>query len=230
MPRMARTERLKRLDLRPSLGPICGFLLVACWLPMGAIILRFPDLDDVADIVSYWAELGTLTQIVIALTVAGYPFLLVFLAELKERWTSESPAQRRVAMATYTGGLMFFTCLNVALGLGSAGGQLSANPAHHELAFALHVAGWVLAAPAAGLGTTFGAGLVYAAWTKALSPGWLTWPALIMLISNAGALGGLFALTGPWNSGNGILGGIALPLGSVVIFVACASTAWIRHQ
>ncbi|MGH8881540.1 MAG: hypothetical protein ACRD0P_30010, partial [Stackebrandtia sp.] len=57
---------------------------------------------------------------------------------------------------------------------------------------------------------------------------WLRWPALLGIVGNAGAIGGLFALTGPANSGDGILGGILLPLGTFLGWIACASCSWLR--
>jgi hypothetical protein len=52
--------------------------------------------------------------------------------------------------------------------------------------------------------------------------------ALAATAANIGAVGGLFRLDGVWNSGNGVLGGIALPLETLTVYVLLASLAWLR--
>ena len=124
------------------IGPLAGIATGICWAFMLAILFRFPDLDDADEVVDYWARLGAVTQLVIAAVVVGYPFLLLFLADLRQRWVTPTPSARAVAAASYAGGLMFVTALNIALGMASAGGQLI-DTGNVELGYALHVAAFV---------------------------------------------------------------------------------------
>jgi hypothetical protein len=39
----------------------------------------------------------------------------------------------------------------------------------------------------------------------------------------------VLSLTGPLNSGNGLIGGIALPLGMWLAWILLASVAWLRE-
>lgn len=47
-------------------------------------------------------------------------------------------------------------------------------------------------------------------------------------LANVGAVGGVLSLTGPLNSGNGLIGGIALPLGMWLVWILLASITWLR--
>ena len=156
--------------------------------------------------------------------------MLIFLTDLRARWAVHEPSQAIVSGASIALLLMFVTCLDVALGLASAGGQLIAV-GRTDLGYALHVAAFILAAPATGLGAGGCLGLVYGSWRGALRPRWLRWPALLAFAGNVGTLGGLFALDGIWNSGNGLIGGIAVPLGALTLYVLVASATWLapRH-
>lgn len=196
---------------------------------MLGIVFRLPPLDDPGVVAAYWSRWGPTTQIVIAAVALGYPPLLVFLADLAARWSVLAPVQAVVSRASAALLVMFVICLNVALGLVSAGGQLIAA-GRADLGYALHVAAFVLAAPATGLGAGGCLGLLYGSWQGALQPRWLRWPALLACAGNVGTLGGLFALDGIWNSGNGLLGGIAVPLGTLTLYVLTASVAWLRPQ
>lgn len=210
------------------LGPVLGLILVVCWTPMVVIIFRLPALADLSIVADYWGRWAGATQLVIASVVVGYPALVVFLVDARTRWVVRGHRDSVVASAAVILLVMFVTCLNVSLGLASAGGQLVAA-GHAELGAGLHVAAFVLAAPATGLGAGGCLGLLSGSWVGALQPRWLRWPALLAVLGNVGTLGGLFALDGVWNSGNGLLGGIAVPLGAVTCYVFCASAAWVRR-
>lgn len=209
------------------LGAWCGIALGVCWSGMLLIVFRLPALDSEHAVDVYWHHHRTLTQVVIAMVVLGYPLLLVWLAEVRRRWGDHSPTGQLLGTTTHTAGLMFITTLNVALGLASAGGQLIGH-GRRDLGYALHVGAFVLAAPATSLGVALCGGLAWAAWTGALSPRWLRWPTAVAAATNALTLGGLFTLTGSWNSGDGVLGGIALPLGTLTVVVVLASGSWLR--
>jgi hypothetical protein len=49
------------------------------------------------------------------------------------------------------------------------------------------------------------------------------------VLANVGAVGGVGTLTGPWNSGNGVIGGIAAPLGLFVVWILAVSVWWWRE-
>lgn len=164
-------------------------------------------------------------QVVIAALSLSYPPLVVSLVDWHRRCTVAG-VSATVATATVVLLLMFATCLNVALGLASAAGQL-VTQGDGDLGFGLHAAAFVLAAPATGLGVGGCVGLVLAA-RHGLRPAGLRWPAMAAPAANLGPLGGLFTLSGPFNSGNGILAGIMLPLGTLCLYVLAASLAWLR--
>jgi hypothetical protein len=64
---------------------------------------------------------------------------------------------------------------------------------------------------------------------RALPP-WSGYLAIIGAIANVGAVGGIFALRGPLNSGNGLIGGIAAPLGLYLLWILAISVWWLRHD
>jgi hypothetical protein len=176
-----------------------------------------PALADPAEVGRFWAGYGAAVRWTIVAAAVGYPLLLVFLADVAER-----SGFRRPVLAAVLNALVFVTALAVAFGLAGAGGLLDRD------GYPLHVAAFLLAAPAAGCGTGMFVLLAVAAHRGWLRPRWLCWPACAAALANVGAFGGLFRLDGPWNSGNGLLGGIALPLGSFVGWVALACFAWLR--
>jgi hypothetical protein len=117
--------------------------------------------------------------------------------------------------------------LNVAVGLVMAAGLVAAtDPAS---AYALHVGGFVLAAPAAFAGVAFFVAVAVVAFRSEVLPRWSGWLALAGVVANVGAVGGVGTLTGPWNSGNGVIGGIAAPLGLFVVWILAISVWWLRE-
>jgi hypothetical protein len=67
------------------------------------------------------------------------------------------------------------------------------------------------------------------AFSSDVLPRWSGWLALVGVVANVGAVGGVGTLTGPWNSGNGVLGGIAAPLGLLVVWILAVSVWWLRE-
>ena len=121
---------------------------------------------------------------------------------------------------------MFMTALNVALGLEIAGGLLvEIDPAS---TYTLHTAGFLLGAPAAFAGTAFFVGIAAITGNPAPSRGGRGgWP---WLGSSRPAVFGSLSLTGPLNSGNGIVGGIAAKLGLYLIWIFAVSVWWLRGE
>jgi hypothetical protein len=195
-------------------GPISGLLLCLTWAPMAVAIPRLPDLGSAQRIELFWRDNQTLMQGVILSVSIGFIFFLGFLGALVERLRSLVDAHA-VVWVVFGSALMFMTALNVALGLVIAGGLLvEADPAS---TYALHTAGFLLAAPAALAGTAFFVAVIAITWQTEIFPRWSAWLAIVGALANVGAVFGIVSLSGPLNSGNGIVGGIAAPLGLYMV-------------
>lgn len=210
-------------------GAWCGIGLALLWAPMAAVIPSFPDLDSRHAVVAFWQDHGTLTMRVIALVIVGYPLLLVFLADVASR-AAANEVRPVLSWAALVAGVMFMTGLSVALGLVAAAGLIIDQGTDLSAAYALHVGAFVLAAPFTGAGVAFFVLVLILSQRGYLQPRWLRWPALLGLVGNLGPIGGLFTLTGAGNSGNGILGGILLPLGTFLVWTVCASGSRLRES
>jgi hypothetical protein len=207
-------------------GPVSGLLLCVTWAPMAVAIPKLPDLGSAQKVESFWRENQALMQGVILSVSVGFLFLLVFLGALVElmRTVADAGAISWIALCS---ALMFMTALNVALGLDIAGGLLvDANPAG---TYALHTAAFLLAAPAAFAGAAFFVAVLAFTWETRLFPRWSAWVAMVGIVANAGAVLGMLTLTGPLNSGNGAVGGIAAPLGMYLVWVLVISLWWLRR-
>lgn len=166
-------------------------------------------------------------QGVILSVSVGFIFLLGFLGALVERLRSGLADQALVWVA-FGSALMFMTALNVALGLDIAAGLMLSSSA--EGTYVLHTAGFLLAAPAAFAGASFFVAIAVLTFTDRTFPPWSGCLAVIGAIANVGAVGGIFALRGPLNSGNGLIGGIAAPLGLFLLWILAISVWWLRHD
>lgn len=208
-------------------GPLAGILMCVTWAPMAIAIPRLPNLGSAHDIQAFWRANQGLMQGVILSVSIGFLFLLVFLGALVELIRTE-PDSGALAWTVLGSALMFMTALNVALGLDAAGGLVvNIDPA---ATYALHTAGFLLAAPAAFAGTTFFVAIAVFSWESAVFPRWSAWLAVVGVLANVGAVLGVLSLTGPLNSGNGIVGGIAAPLGLYLIWVLAVSVWWLRNS
>lgn len=212
-------------DPRTDWSAISGLLLCLCWVPMGIAILRLPDLGSGAEVERFWQENLGFLQAVILSTSVGFLFLLVFLGGLAERLRQADGA---LAFSAFGSALMFMTLLNVALGLDIAAGLLWER-GQSESTYPLHSAAFLLAAPAAPVGAAFFVVIAYASFRRRVFARSLGWLAVVGVLANLGALGGLFSLTGPLNSGNGAIGGIAAPLGLYVAWILAVSISWLTH-
>jgi hypothetical protein len=206
-------------------GPLSGVLMCITWAPMAIAIPRLPDLGSAHDVQGFWRTNQGLMQGVILSVSVGFLFLLVFLGALVElvRTVDGAGAMAWIVLGS---ALMFMTALNVALGLDIAGGLLvDITPAS---TYALHTAAFLLAAPAAFAGATFFVAIAMFTWESRIFPRWSGWVAVVGVVVNAAAVLGILTLTGPLNSGNGIVGGIAAPLGLYLIWVFSVSVWWLR--
>jgi hypothetical protein len=207
-------------------GPLGGLLLCITWSPMAIAIPRLPDLDSARDVQAFWRSNQELMQGVILSVSVGFLFLLMFLGALVEL-VRTVPGAGAIAWIVLASALMFMTALNVALGLDIAGGLIvGIDPAG---TYALHTAAFLLAAPAAFAGATFFVVIAVFTWESRVLPLWSAWVAVMGVIVNAGAVLGSLTLTGPLNSGNGIVGGIAAPLGLYLLWVFSVSVWWLRR-
>jgi hypothetical protein len=207
-------------------GPWSGILLCLTWAPMAVAVPGFPDLRSAGAVAGYWStDLAFMQSVALSVSV-GYLFLLVFLGALAERLGADVGV-RAWTWTAMGGALMFTTALNVAIGLVMAAGLVAEDdPAS---AYPLHVGGFVLAAPAAFAGVAFFLAVAVVAFSSRVLPRWSGWLALAGVAANVGAVGGIGTLTGPWNSGNGVLGGIAAPLGLFVLWILAISVWWLRE-
>lgn len=207
-------------------GPWSGVLLCLTWAPMTLVVPRFPDLGSAATVAGWWSADLPLMQAVVLSVSVGYLFLLLFLGALAQRLFADA-AVRAWSWTGLGAALMFTTALNVAIGMVIAAGLVAAtDPAS---AYALHVGGFVLAAPAAFAGVAFFLAMAAVAFGSDVLPRWSGWLAVAGVVANVGAVGGVGTLTGPWNSGNGLLGGIAAPLGLFVAWILAISVCWLRE-
>ncbi|HVH21083.1 MAG TPA: hypothetical protein VNA11_01375 [Pseudonocardia sp.] len=211
---------------RSRWGPISGVLLCLSWAPMVLAVPRLPALGSAAEVEAFWRTNTGLLQATILSVSVGFLFLLDFLGALAERLHAE-PGARAAGWTAFGSALMFMTALNVAIGLDLAGGLLL------DLApgatYLLHTAGFLLAAPAAFAGAAFFVAVAGIAFTTAALPRWSGWVAVAGAIANAGAVLGALSLTGPLNTGNGLIGGIAAPLGAFVVWILGVSLHWLRR-
>jgi hypothetical protein len=207
-------------------GPLSGILLCVTWAPMAYAIPRLPDLDSSHDVQAFWRTNQQLMQVVVLSVSVGFLFLLLFLGALIEviRTAADAGAASWMVLGS---ALMFMTALNVALGLDIAGGLLiDVEPAS---TYALHTAAFLLAAPAAFAGAAFFVAIAVVTWEAKVFPRWSGWIAVVGVVVNAGAAFGVLTLSGPLNSGNGVVGGIAGPLGLYLVWVFAISVWWMRR-
>ena len=175
---------------------------------------------------TFWRANTELMQGVILSVSVGYLFLLLFLGALVGEFIRTASRAGAMGWVVLGSAVMFMTALNVAWGLDIAGGLLvSADPAS---TYALHTAAFLLAAPAAFAGVAFFVAVAAFAFGTGELPRWSAWLAVAGAVVNAGAVLGVVTLTGPLNSGNGIVGGIAGPLGMFLFWVFAVSVWWIR--
>lgn len=207
-------------------GPVSGLLLCLTWAPMAIAIPRLPDLGSAHTVETFWRTNAALMQGVILSVSVGYLFLLLFLGALVELIRSAHDAGA-IGWVMLGSALMFMTALNIALGLDIAGGLLvDTDPTS---TYALHTAAFLLAAPAAFAGVTFFVAVAALGFETSALPHWSAWLAVAGVVANAGAVLGVFTLTGPFNSGNGFVSGIAAPLGMYVVWVCAVSVWWLRN-
>jgi hypothetical protein len=202
-------------------------LMCVTWSPMAIAIPRLPDLDSAHEVQAFWrANQGMMQGVILSVSV-GFLFLLVFLGALVERIRTV-PGAGAIAWTVLGSALMFMTALNVALGLDIAGGLIVG--VDQASTYALHTAAFLLAAPAAFAGVTFFVAVAVFTWESRAFPRWTAWIAVVGVLVNAAAVLGILTLTGPLNSGNGIVGGIAAPLGLYLLWVFCVSVWWLRRS
>ena len=122
---------------------------------------------------------------------------------------------------------MLMTALSVALGLDAAAVLLHTQVTGQTV-LALHSAAFLLAAPAAGAGIAFFLGAGAASFGGRGLPAWSGWLAAVGGIVNAGALAGFCSLSGIWNSGNGLVGGLVGPVLAWLVWIVAVSFSWLR--
>ena len=205
-------------------GPVSGLLLCITWSPMAIAVPRLPDLGSAQRVEAFWRANQQLMQGVILSTSVGFLFLLLFLGALIELLRTAGAPGAAIS-AAFAAALMFMTALNIALGLDIAGGLLVDTLP--SATYALHTAAFLLAAPAALAGAGFFVAVAGIVWDTAALPRWTAWLAVVGVVANVGAVFGTLSLTGPLNSGNGIVGGIAAPVGIYLLWILSVSLWWL---
>jgi hypothetical protein len=213
-------------DRWTRLGAICGLLLAVSWAPMAIVVGALPELDSADETERFLAAHGDALKLVIGFASLGFLFFLGYLGSLVER-LSAADGSGPLARTAFASALMFMTLFNAAIGLDAAAGLLreSSTP---EITHALHTAGFVLHAPAGFVGVAFFVATALLAFKVGALPRWLGWFAVVGVAANVGAIGGVFSASGPLNSGNGVLGGVALPLFAWVLWICLDSVATLR--
>jgi hypothetical protein len=206
--------------------PASGIALAVLWAPIAFVIPLLPDLGSAAEMAPFYRAHADLLQVVIVCVSIGYLPLLVFLGGLLERLRAEA-GEGPLPWVVFASAVMFMTALNVALGLVAAAALLF-DADGSQPTYELHTAGFLLAAPAAFAGVAFFTALAALCFSGAFTR-WLGWLAVAGALANVGAVGGVLSLTGPLNSGNGLIGGIAVPLGMWLAWILLASLAWLRE-
>jgi hypothetical protein len=207
-------------------GALAGITMALLWAPMAVVIPVLPDLGSASEIERFYGRHAETMKVILASVSVGFTAFLVFLGALVEelRQAKES-GWIWSAMAS---ALMFMTALGVALGLDAAAvllyGQASA-----ETVWALHSAAFLLAAPAAGAGVAFFVAAAVLAFGSDALPRHLGWLAVAGAAVNLGALGGFFSSTGPLNSGNGLIGGLAGPVLLWLVWIVAVSVDWLTR-
>ena len=208
-------------------GAASGVITCLLWAPIGLLVPQLPELGSAAAIERFYRNHQELLKVVILLFSGGFFFLLCFFGALVER-LRRAEGSGPLAWIALGSGLLFLTSLNIAVGLVATAGLLSQANAPAS-AVTLHVAAFVLAAPAAPAGTAFFVAVALLAFATGVFPRWLAVASGIAALANLGALGGIFSLTGPLNSGNGLVGGIAAPILAWILWILLASLWLMRH-
>jgi hypothetical protein len=214
------------IPIYSRLGAWCGILLPLAWAPILLVVSDLPALDSERAITRFLHEDTDTLKLVIASVSAGFFLYLGFLGALTERLHASGRGGSLTWMALASG-VMFMTLFNAALGL-EAAANLTFESGTAPGAYVLHTAAFVLAAPAAFAGVAFFVAIAALALAVRIFPLWLGWLAGLAAVVNAGALGGIFSASGALNSGNGLLGGIVVPVSSWVLWIFAASL-WMRR-
>lgn len=195
---------------------------------MVIVLGELPELDSVGEVDRFVAANDDSLKLVIAFVSFGFLFFLGYLGSLVERLNAAAGAGA-LARVVFASALMFMTLFCAALGLDAAA-VLFHETSTPELTHALHGAGFMLHAPASFVGAAFFIALALLAFELDALPRWLGWFALAGVAANVGAIGGVFSAGGPLNSGNGVLGGVALPLSFWVLWICLDSVATLRRH
>lgn len=203
---------------------MAGVALALLWAPMVLVIPVFPDLAGPVGIDSFYDDHADSMKLILASISVGFIAFLVFIGRLVVELIPQSSGWTWSALAS---ALMFMTALGVALGVDAAAVLLFERTSP-ETIWVLHSVAFLLAAPAAGAGTTFFIAVAALAFDR-VWPRSFAWLAVLGALINFAALAGFFSLTGAANSGNGLLGGLAGPVGIWVVWVLAVSIRWLRH-
>ena len=208
-------------------GAASGMIFCLLWAPLALVLPLLPNLGSSAEIDHFYSSHKDLLRVVVLLLSLAFFFFLGFLGALVE-WLRREEESGPLVWVVFASALMFMTGLNVGVGLIASTALLS-DTVGPEITHALHSGAFLLAAPAAGPGIAFFAAIAMLSFRTEVFPRWLAWLAIVAALVNVGALGGIFSLTGPLNSGNGAVGGLPGPILAWWLWTLLASRFLIAH-
>ena len=207
------------------IGAWAGLATAAFFAPVALVITELPDLDSASAVAAFYGRHAGLMEAILCSVSLGFATFLVFLGALTERLVAHRAGGW--GWVAFGAALMFMTALSVALGIDAAAALLR-DKISAEVILSVHSTAFLLAAPAAGAGVAFFIAVGAASSGERGLPAWSGRVATIGAIVNTGALAGFFSLSGVWNSGNGLVGGLAGPVLMWIIWIVAVSLSWLR--
>lgn len=191
------------------------------------VVLVFPDATSAADVRRFYDESSGVAILGITILTAFFfvqVWSLGWMTAIIRRAEGEGP----YTWITFGAELMFMTVFNVEIGLWATAHLLQDRISDESL-YVLHVAGFVVAAPVTFAGVAYFAAILGLQRTTRLFPRHIVAIAVLAGIGNLGALGGLFATSGPFNPASGAIA-IGGPMIAWMLWYGAAFGWFYRHR
>jgi hypothetical protein len=203
-----------------------GIVLCGLWAPMLLIVPKLPDLNSSVQIVHFYRGEADVVRVVVLLASVGLLFFVAFLGVLVD-WLRRAAGTAWLIWTAVASAVVFITVLAIALGLVATAALLSPSSSP-QITRALHAAAFVSAAPVAPVGAAFFTAIGMLSFRSGAFSRGLAWASVAAAVANLGAVGGVLSLSGPLNSGNGAVAGIAAPILAWVVWILLASVSLLR--